>query len=403
MPSHLTPSQIREEFWAQLSDRLQAAGYRPSQRGNYCYLRLGVANTQVVLTAPTGEGGVECKLSLAGAARAGTLAAEEVFEQLYQNRYAIEAQVGHGALEWGSGRSRTRVYLRRAADLGDRRTWDQTCDWLVGCANRFTHTFRPHLIAITSPGTMSEQAPPARRRVLETGTAAPSQAHPVAAALVFDEPAKANHSGQASEHADEVGLDAHLNALASRLGLVLKRPSSTRGHAWSLEAPPESSGNHLHRYAYALWWKPREQPRLDDMVAWVLLNPSTGDTDNKPRPTLGYCRNRTSLDWKRGGLLILNLFAYRATNPGALYGLPREMCIGPRNDQILINLAPRCALAIAAWGHHGSLHGRSREVAALLPDLHAVINRDGQRTGDCGEPSHPRWLPAMPVLYRLRR
>jgi hypothetical protein len=134
-----------------------------------------------------------------------------------------------------------------------------------------------------------------------------------------------------------------------------------------------------------------------------MLNPSTGDTDNKPRPTLGYCRNRTRLDWNHGGLLILNLFAYRATDPDALYRLPREVCVGSWNDQILLDLAPRCALAVAAWGHRGSLHSRSREVTALLPDLRAVVNRDGQRTGGGGEPSHPRWLPTTPVLYRLGR
>lgn len=90
MSGDLSPSQIREEFWAQLIDRLQTADYRPSQRGNYCYLRLGVANTQLVLTAPTRDGGVECKLSLAGATRAGTLTPEEIFEQLYQKRSLIE-------------------------------------------------------------------------------------------------------------------------------------------------------------------------------------------------------------------------------------------------------------------------------------------------------------------------
>jgi hypothetical protein len=400
-----SPSQIREEFWAQLIDRLHRAGYRPSRRGNYCYLRLGVANTQLVLTAPTGGGGVECKLSLAGAVRARTLTPEEIFEQLHENRDAIEACVSRGPLEWGSGKSRTRVYLRRAADLGDRRTWEETSEWLIGSADDFTRVFRPHVVAITSPRPVADPARAPRRRGVKTGAAAPAhQARRARATLVAHEPGETSNRLPAARDDDgDIGLDTRLKALADRFGLVLRRPPSAHGQAWSLEAPPERSGDHLHRYAYALWWRTRGPARLDEMVAWVMLNPSTGDTDNKPRPTLGYCRNRTRLDWKHGGLLILNLFAYRVTGPSALYRLPREICVGPWNDQILLDLAPRCPLAVAAWGHHGSLHGRSREVIAVLPDLHAVVNRDGQRTGEGGEPSHPRWLPKIPVLYRLGR
>jgi hypothetical protein len=101
------------------------------------------------------------------------------------------------------------------------------------------------------------------------------------------------------------------------------------------------------------------------------------------------------------GLLILNLFAYRATQPRALHDLPREVCVGACNDEVLSDLAPRCALAVGAWGDHGAQHGRSDEVKALLPELQGIVNRDGKRTGEDGEPSHPRWLPRTPELYRL--
>ena len=363
MTAGRTFTDIRDEFWERLTERLVAAGFRPSHRANYCYLRLGVADTQLVLTAPTREGGVECKLSLAGARRAGLMAPEEVLERLRQDRDAIELALGYGRLEWGSATSATRVYLRRPANLSDRRTWDETIEWLINCAERFVTVFRPRLAAITAEA--------------------------------------AHKPGPVGNDADGLALHARLANLAGRLGLWLKRPVSPFGEAWSLEAPPEPSGTHLHRYAYGLWWRPAREPRLDEMVAWVMLNPSTGDTDNTPRTTLGYCRNRTRLDWKYGGLLILNLFAYRATQPRDLYALPRDVCVGPVNDEVLSDLAPRCALAVAAWGHHGAQHGRSREVKALLPELQAIVNRDGRLTGDGGEPSHPRWLPRIPVLYPL--
>ncbi len=274
MIGDLGPSQIREEFWTQLIDRLKTAGYRPSRRGNYCYLLLGVANTQLVLAAPTGDGGVECKLSLAGAARAGTLTPAEIFDELHQDRDAIQAQVGRGLLEWGSGKSSTRVYLRRAADLGDRRTWQETSDWLMDCAERFTRAFRPRLVAITSSGPVTDGTRPPRRRFFEAAAPPAGQAHPAPATLVADEPAQAyKRSGSEREHAGEIRLSARLEDLAGRFGLVLRRPPSARREAWSLEAQPELSSDHLYRYAYALWWGTRERPRLDDMVAWGLACP----------------------------------------------------------------------------------------------------------------------------------
>jgi len=49
-------------------------------------------------------------------------------------------------------------------------------------------------------------------------------------------------------------------------------------------------------------------------VVWVLLNPATGSTDGKQRPTLGRCI-RWSQAWGYGVLTIVNLFAYWATKP----------------------------------------------------------------------------------------
>jgi hypothetical protein len=157
----LGPSRIRDEFWERLTDGLVAAGFRPSQHANYCYLPLGVANTRLVLTAPTRDGGVECKLALAGARRASTVSPEEVFNQLRQDRRSIERQAGYGPLEWGSTKSGTRVYLRRAADIADRRTWDETIEWLIARAERFTTVFRPRLLAITGAASAGRSPAPA--------------------------------------------------------------------------------------------------------------------------------------------------------------------------------------------------------------------------------------------------
>jgi hypothetical protein len=126
----------------------------------------------------------------------------------------------------------------------------------------------------------------------------------------------------------------------------------------------------------------------------VLLNPLGLDsTEPRQRRSLGYCINR-SKD-KHGGLVILNLFAYRADTPKDLGALPRDQAVGPVNDQILKAVTQECAVAIAAWGGKGHLHGRSDEVKRLIPDLQCVYGTDGRPvTTRGGEPCHPaRKLP----------
>jgi hypothetical protein len=389
VPGTPDPTQIRGEFWACLQDTLAAAGVGGYQRDNYIYVSLPPSGTKIILTAPTRTGGVECKLSLAGAGRTAGPSAQEIWGRLHREREAIEADLGYGPLEWGSAGSSTRVYLRRSADLGDRRTWNETTGWLLSAAERFRAVFGPRLTAITTRDGGTPVSARSRPRRLPPARETPE---PVRKPL--------RPRGGARSR---LGLERRLACLRDRFGLRLERPLSRHGEAWSLQSKPGASGSHVHRYVYALWWRPDQRPRLDDMVAWVLLNPSTSDTDNKPRPTLGYCRNRSQDHWDAGGLLILNLFAYRATRPRALRRLTRDEAVGEHNDANLSDLAPRCEIAIAAWGQHGALHGRSGEVLALLPDLYALVNRDGQLTGARGEPSHPRWLPQKPVPYPLTR
>jgi len=102
--------------------------------------------------------------------------------------------------------------------------------------------------------------------------------------------------------------------------------------------------------------------RWDDGPAavWVLLNPATGDTDGKPRPTLGRCLQRSQA-LGCGALTVVNLFAFRATKPGDL--LLAVDPIGAENDATLARLAHDAPFVIAARGAHGRLLGRGREVA----------------------------------------
>lgn len=127
-------------------------------------------------------------------------------------------------------------------------------------------------------------------------------------------------------------------------------------------------------------------------VAWVLLNPATGDTDGKQRPTLGRCI-KWSQAWGFGGLTIVNLFAFRATKPRDL--LLATDPVGSANDEVLERVAATAGRVVAAWGAHGRLLNRGQQVAARLPQ--AVCLGHTRR----GEPRHPLYVPTAAALVPL--
>jgi hypothetical protein len=83
------------------------------------------------------------------------------------------------------------------------------------------------------------------------------------------------------------------------------------------------------------------------ILEWVMLNPSTADEDLDD-PTIRRCRGFADR-WGFGGLVVHNLFAWRATNPREL--AVREDPIGPRNLGYLAAAQPGDT-TIVAWGAH---------------------------------------------------
>jgi hypothetical protein len=75
----------------------------------------------------------------------------------------------------------------------------------------------------------------------------------------------------------------------------------------------------------------------------------------------------------------------------------RDVLAGQRPDPP--RPAPTVALTVAAWGHHGSPYGQSREVPRCSQTL-GVVNRDGQRTDEGGETSHPPVRPGTRAIGR---
>jgi hypothetical protein len=153
-----------------------------------------------------------------------------------------------------------------------------------------------------------------------------------------------------------------------------------------------------YRYALGRHWGTMPEPA----VAFIGLNPSTADAEQDD-PTIRRCI-AFAKSWGFGGLLMLNLFAFRATEPADMMAAaePADMMaaaepVGPDNDRWLTILCgDRSVTTVAAWGTGGAFRGRDAAVRKMLPDLHCLrLTKDGP-------PGHPLYLPATlrPVPWR---
>jgi hypothetical protein len=141
-------------------------------------------------------------------------------------------------------------------------------------------------------------------------------------------------------------------------------------------------------WRYALWraWDP-DRPT----VAFVGLNPSTAD-ETLDDPTIRRCIGFAK-SWGYGGLYMLNLFAFRATDPADMKAAADP--VGPYNDEALSYRQSRCQLTVAAWGVHGGFKGRADHVLShvLVSDAVYCLGK----TKD-GFPKHPLYLPKTAAL-----
>ena len=133
-------------------------------------------------------------------------------------------------------------------------------------------------------------------------------------------------------------------------------------------------------YRYALW---RIWDESKKRVLFIGLNPSTADEvedDSTVKRCMSYAEQ-----WGFGGILIGNLFAYRATNP--LEMMTASDPVGTENDSWLKKLTNEADLIVGVWGNSGQFKGRSIEVVSMLRRLYCL-----QITAK-GEPHHTRGLP----------
>jgi hypothetical protein len=129
----------------------------------------------------------------------------------------------------------------------------------------------------------------------------------------------------------------------------------------------------------------------------VLLNPATGDTDGKPRPILTRCRHQSE-NWDSTGLIVVNLFAYRAGDPKVLKNLSEACAVGPYNNTVLQAITAVCGRTIAAWGDGGADWERSATIRPYLNNAQCLPKND-KPLSDKGQPYYPKGikLTAVPV------
>ncbi|TNF21912.1 MAG: DUF1643 domain-containing protein [Rhodobacteraceae bacterium] len=136
-----------------------------------------------------------------------------------------------------------------------------------------------------------------------------------------------------------------------------------------------------YRYRLVRLWD-AAAPRL----AFVMLNPSTADEKTND-PTIARCEKRARL-LGFGGLDVVNLFAFRATDPADLRAA--EAPVGPENDAFLTRACAEAQVILAAWGVHGRHRDRDAEALPLLTAHPGKLHTLGLTRH--GLPRHPLYV-----------
>lgn len=119
----------------------------------------------------------------------------------------------------------------------------------------------------------------------------------------------------------------------------------------------------------------------------VVLNPSTADAEQEDptvRRMMGFARS-----WGCGGLYVVNIFAFRATDPRVMLTCD-EPTGGRRNDEAIMDCAQQSVKVIACWGAHGAYLDRGMEVRDRLLSADVPLECFGFTKG--GHPKHPLYV-----------
>lgn len=157
------------------------------------------------------------------------------------------------------------------------------------------------------------------------------------------------------------------------------------------------SADQRYRYWLRRTWGPG--PR----ALWVMLNPSTADA-RQDDPTIRRCVG-FSRGWGFGGLAVVNLFAYRATDPDELAKLVAAGGdpIGPENEKAIAFELDASLEVVAAWGSSGP----GPLVADRAACVRDMIRKAGRPVWCLGttntlQPRHPLYVKGdtLPIMLQ---
>lgn len=146
------------------------------------------------------------------------------------------------------------------------------------------------------------------------------------------------------------------------------------------------------KYRYLLQrFLPGKGPK--GIVAAIGLNPSTADQDvNDPTITRLI---KYATKWQYKEFRMLNVFAYRSTDPKELYH--QEDPVGPDNNAVIRGAVKSADLILCAWGTHAVHQDRHNRMMSILSGkkLHCLkVTKENY-------PQHPLYLKAdlLPIPY----
>jgi len=142
------------------------------------------------------------------------------------------------------------------------------------------------------------------------------------------------------------------------------------------------SPDRCYRYTLVHRWDELLNPGHG--IAWIGLNPSTAD-EHQLDPTLRRIRDFSSA-WGYAYFVMLNLFAWRATEPAVMKAVSDP--VGPDNNRWITHWGAGVDRIMVAWGEHGVHLGRDRVVLELL-DRRKTFCLDRNASG---QPKHPLYV-----------
>jgi len=120
-------------------------------------------------------------------------------------------------------------------------------------------------------------------------------------------------------------------------------------------------------------------------VLFVMLNPSTADAlqdDPTIRKCIGFAKR-----WGYGSIEVVNLFAWRATDPSELPRLEYASPVGHENETWHRVAQARCHRVVAAWGANEFAATQDIKAIKLFGDMDCLAFTAKRH------PQHPLYVP----------